>query len=186
MYFFHNLYWVNFFIFIVIIFFCLFSICTGTSKLSCYLYSPATPHSDYCNWEYQQSGLYNFPNMLALLTHNSLLFHHFGDSDFDNFAQSRSLNAGSISPDSDLFLSDEDRLRLDSLGLIGKNLFKEMIIRQLTGFYQFYQKAREIIGDKPFWTHGFKPTEESEKRVRVSWFSLYVCDLILMKLCNIY
>lgn len=89
--------------------------------------------------------------MLALLTHNSLLFHHFGDPEVDEMlAQSRSLNAASLSPDSDLFLSDEDRLRLESIGLIGKNLFKEMIIRQLAGFYQFYQKAREIIGGKPF------------------------------------
>lgn len=111
-----------------------------------------TRRSDYCNWEYQPSGLYNFPNILALLTHNSLLFHNFGDPYIDEMsAQSRSLNAAAISPDSDLFLSDADRLRLESLGLIGKNLIKEMIIRQIAGFYQFYQKARAIIDGKPLY-----------------------------------
>lgn len=42
-------------------------------------------------------------------------------------------------------LDANDKIRLASVGLIVKNLFKEVIVRQLNGLYQLYKTAREII-----------------------------------------
>ena len=38
-----------------------------------------------------------------------------------------------------------ERIRLASLSLIAKNLFKEMVVRQIQGYVNFYNTAKNII-----------------------------------------
>lgn len=39
----------------------------------------------------------------------------------------------------------EERLKLASYGLIARNLFKDIVVRQVQGFSHFYSQARDII-----------------------------------------
>lgn len=42
----------------------------------------------------------------------------------------------------------EAKIRLVSLGLIAKSLFKDLVVRQVGGLYQLYATAQNILDDR--------------------------------------
>lgn len=86
-----------------------------------------------CPWEEKLSGLYtSFTPLAALQT----------PFQYPGLAQSRSIDSSGNE------LDDKDQIQIASLSLIAKNLFKEVVVRQVKGFYQFFQTARDIIDGK--------------------------------------
>lgn len=42
----------------------------------------------------------------------------------------------------------EAKIRLASLGLIARSLFKDLVVRQVGGLYQLYSTAKNILDDR--------------------------------------
>lgn len=42
----------------------------------------------------------------------------------------------------------EAKIRIASLGLIAKSLFKDLVVRQVGGLFQLYSRAKNILDDR--------------------------------------
>lgn len=72
------------------------------------------------------------------------LFTSISRRDSDQTFLGRLSNFGrSYGPQNEII--EEERLRLASFGLIARNLFKDVVVRQVHGFSQFFFTAKDII-----------------------------------------
>ncbi|XP_058120567.1 group 3 secretory phospholipase A2 isoform X1 [Anopheles coustani] len=83
-----------------------------------------------CPMQFYRSGTYSLPDFASYVTHNSI-------------RNSRSFKVGTSSPN-DLAAGDS-RLKIDSLGLISQNLFKDLFIRPLNGYTKYWLTAKSVI-----------------------------------------
>uniref|UniRef100_A0A182WAS7 Uncharacterized protein n=1 Tax=Anopheles minimus TaxID=112268 RepID=A0A182WAS7_9DIPT len=85
-------------------------------------------HTGYdCPTQFYRSGTYSLPYGAAYNKHISL-------------RNSRSFDVGSSND-----ITDGNRLKFDSLGLISQNLFKDLFVRPLNGYTRYFITAKSIV-----------------------------------------